>query len=300
MVSHMEPRHAKEHSSLASIMTDKAVAAVSPSKRTSDPSKPITADLPTEILINIFSYISLIDQIQASQVCVRWRDILVSDQSLRRCRYLTSVVDDSVFGLHRFFGFYDSTCEVGFELFSCLLQDGFVTKYQLSPFITPQILPTPNGPEDAIFAVSENSFDLTKCGFMDDPLFISYPVATGGLQTPLVSVPRRWDFDDDSKTNVFLDIKILTPRSNDYNKKNWHFVSGVKNLPIHKLIPKTEVINLNLRGFTDLASILIFGEMDRLAISRMRPCRVDFALRRVEKGWSVDTFVYHPDSPKAY
>ncbi|KAK6541462.1 hypothetical protein TWF694_007272 [Orbilia ellipsospora] len=290
----MEPRHGKPHSSLAGIMTDKSVAAISPSNRTSDPSKSIAADLPTEILINIFSYTSLIDQIQASQVCLRWRDILVSDQSLKRCRYLTSVVGDSVFGLHRFFGFYDSSCEVGLELFSCLLQHGFVTKYELSPFITPQISPTPNGPEDAIFSVSGNSFDLTKCGFIEDPLFISYPVASGGVpRGTLVGSPRRWDFDNDSKTNVFLDITILTPRIS--NSRNWHFVSGVKNLPMHKLIPKAEVINLNLRGFTDLAAILIFGEMDRLSIDRRRPCRVDFALRRVKKGWSVDTFVYHPD-----
>ncbi|KAF3920155.1 hypothetical protein AA313_de0203848 [Arthrobotrys entomopaga] len=127
--------------------------------------------IPTEVLTEIFSYLSMKDQLSCSLVCTIWQTVLLSTHALVASRYTTPSNTTLEFGTpatHKIF-----ECD---EWLICTFTGGQVTRYR---FLDPHTLvsdePTTEGTEP-VASIHDSyprllSLDISNSRLLDEPFF---------------------------------------------------------------------------------------------------------------------------------
>ncbi|EPS39316.1 hypothetical protein H072_6925 [Dactylellina haptotyla CBS 200.50] len=311
--------HNKKSLRFASV-AKKIVAVLKPSKTHQlDQSKYF--NLPTELLTEIFSYLSFFDQVIASQVCTRWRDILSSSPQYLKHRYI-SYEDHRywfMFGVHRFLsrGFesgWSGSALIGFEV-----QNGAVTGYHVSNEFS-----GPLKPKKVYESARERIIvDISHSGFLDDPMFSPFTVisdeimAKAELQTNLrlrcprprairVSTADGPSFKqlEDMKSNLSINITFHIGESlSDKHVHSLHFKQYLQ----ESAIPKN-IKDLTIRDLISVVTRRIIEEVSYLQWDKTSPFLVEVGPRFGVDGfnsdagpaghWSLNASVYHSGCKK--
>ncbi|KAK6333822.1 hypothetical protein TWF730_004005 [Orbilia blumenaviensis] len=163
------------------------------------PSTPdIRTTLPTEIQIEILSYLHITDQISCSRVCKQWETLILESHALVQSRYTSPVITKT--------GFLIPATHKIFEIdgwLTCTFK-GYVTRFRVFDFRERQVSETQDAEWEAVHNPNTKifSFDITNSKILDELFFSPFnpPEQYDEIAAILDTDEIRLQFNQDQHT----------------------------------------------------------------------------------------------------